>query len=126
MDATGFRAMLQRIADAWNAGDTHTALACFASDARYTEPPDTQHYAGRDELYDFFGGEHPPPMSMSWHTIVFDPELQTGAAEYTYTGTNTYHGVVVIKLRDDLIANWREYQHRSDLDWDAFTALNRF
>ena len=49
-----------------------------------------------------------------------------GAAEYTYTGTNTYHGAVVIRLWDDLIANWREYQVRSDLDWAAFTALNPF
>lgn len=49
-----------------------------------------------------------------------------GAAEYTFTGTHTYHGVVVIKLRGDVIANWREYQHRSDLDWEAFTALNPF
>jgi hypothetical protein len=33
---------------------------------------------------------------------------------------------VVIRLRDDLIANWREYQVRSDLDREAFTALNPF
>ena len=126
MDAAAFRAMLATIAEAWNAGDTHTALACFADDARYTEPPDEQHYEGRDQLYEFFGGEDPPPMSMAWHTIVFDAELQMGAAEYTFTGTNTYHGVVVIRLRDELIANWREYQHRSDLDWEGFTALNPF
>jgi hypothetical protein len=49
-----------------------------------------------------------------------------GAGEYTYRGANTYHGVVVIRLRDDLIANWREYQHRSDLAWEDFTALNPF
>ena len=118
--------MLTTIADAWNAGDTHTALACFAVDAKYTEPPDEQHHEGRDQLYDFFGGEDPPPMSMTWHTIVFDEELQVGAAEYTYSGTNTYHGVVVIRLRGGLVANWREYQQRSDLDWEAFTALNQF
>ena len=63
---------------------------------------------------------------LDWHTVVFDEERQTGAAEYTYVGTNTYHGVAVIKLRDDRIANWREYQRRLDLDWDAFTARNPF
>jgi SnoaL-like domain len=126
MDRPGFRDLLQRIAAAWNEGETATALACFTDDARYTEPPDEQHYEGRDALYGFFGGEDPPPMRLDWHTIVFDEELQTGAAEYTYVGTDTYHGVAVIRLRDDRIANWREYQRRSDLGWEAFTALNPF
>ena len=126
MDGSAFRQLLETIAGAWNEGDTATALACFTDDARYTEPPDTQHYEGRQELFEFFGGDDPPPMRMAWHTILFDRDEQMGAAEYTYSGTNTYHGVVVIRLRDDLIANWREYQVRSDLDWNAFTALNPF
>ena len=126
MDGASFRQLLETIAHAWNEGDTATALACFTDDARYTEPPDTQHYEGRQELFEFFGGDDPPPMSMAWHTILFDRDQQTGAAEYTYTGANTYHGVVVIRLRDDLVANWREYQVRSDLEWQAFTALNPF
>jgi hypothetical protein len=126
VDGAGFRGLLETIAQAWNEGDTATALACFTDDARYTEPPDTQHYEGRQELFEFFGGDDPPPMWMAWHTIVFDRDQQTGAAEYTYTGTNTYHGVVMIRLRDDLISNWREYQVRSDLDWESFTALNPF
>ena len=104
MDRSGFRELLQRIATAWNEGDTATALACFMDDARYTEPPDEQHYEGRDALYEFFGREDPPSMRLDWHTIVFDEALQTGAAEYTYVGTNTYHGVAVIRLRDDRIA----------------------
>jgi hypothetical protein len=29
-------------------------------------------------------------------------------------------------VRDGLIANWREYQHRSELDWDAFVGENAF
>jgi ketosteroid isomerase-like protein len=126
MDGGGFRTMLETIARAWNEGDTNTALACFTHDARYTEPPDSQHYEGRDQLYEFFGGADPPAMSMAWHTVLFDEDLQMGAAEYSFTGENTYHGVVVIRLRDDRISNWREYQHRSDLDWEAFTALNPF
>jgi hypothetical protein len=65
-------------------------------------------------------------MWMGWHTVVFDEDEQVGVAEYTFVGTNTYHGVAVIRLRDDLVANWREYQQRSDLDWEAFTALNPF
>jgi ketosteroid isomerase-like protein len=121
-----FRELLATIATAWIEGDTATALACFTDDARYTEPPDTQHYEGRAALFEFFGGDDPPPMQMAWHTVLFDEDEQMGAAEYTYTGTNTYHGVVVVRLRDNRIANWREYQHRSDLDREAFTALNPF
>ena len=97
MDAEGFRRLLGTVAEAWNEGDTTTALACFAENARYTEPPDTQHYEGRQALYEFFGGEDPPPMRMEWHTIVFDDGRQMGAGEYTYRGTNTYHGVVVVQ-----------------------------
>ena len=126
MDGERFRSLLETIARAWNEGDTNAALACFTDDARYTEPPDSQHYEGREQLYEFFGGEDPPPMSMAWHTILFDEDRQMGAAEYTFTGTNTYHGVVVIRLRDDRISNWREYQHRSELGWEDFTALNPF
>jgi len=126
MDRVAFRTLLETIARAWNEGDTAAALACFTDDARYTEPPDTQHYEGRQALFEFFGGDDPPPMWMAWHTILFDRDQQMGAAEYTFKGANTYHGVVVIRLRDDLIANWREYQVRSDLDWQAFTALNPF
>jgi hypothetical protein len=126
VDGDGFRRLLATIATAWIEGDTATALACFTDDARYTEPPDTQHYEGRDALFEFFGGDDPPPMQMAWHTVLFDENEQMGAAEYTYAGTNTYHGVVVIRLRGDRIANWREYQYRSDLDWEAFTALNPF
>jgi ketosteroid isomerase-like protein len=126
VDAEGFRRLLRKVAEAWNEGDTASALACFAEDAKYTEPPDTQHYEGRQALHEFFGGEDPPPMRMVWHTVVFDEDRQLGAGEYTYIGTNTYHGVAVIRLRDELIANWREYQYRSDLGWEDFTALNSF
>jgi hypothetical protein len=81
-----FRELLATIATAWIEGDTATALACFTDDARYTEPPDTQHYEGRAALFEFFGGDDPPPMQMAWHTVLFDEDEQMGAAEYTYTG----------------------------------------
>lgn len=126
MDPEGFRRLLRAVAEAWNEGDTPAALACFTEDARYTEPPDTQHHEGRQALYEFFGGEDPPPKRMVWHNVVFDEAQQLGAGEYTFIGTNTSHGVVLIRLRDDLIANWREYQYRSDLGWEDFTALNPF
>ena len=38
----------------------------------------------------------------------------------------TFHGITLVRLEDDKIADWREYQHPSDLDWEVFSAGNRF
>ena len=126
VDREGFVELMEAIADAWVRGDARAALARFTDDARYIEPPNEQRYEGRDELFVFFGGDDPPAMSLAWHHLVFDPELQIGACEYTYTGTSTYHGVALVRLEGDRIADWREYQYRSELPWETFSAGNRF
>jgi hypothetical protein len=97
-------------------------------DAVYSEPPDRQLYRGRAELFDFFGGNEtsPPRMQMTWHNVVFDEELQIGAGEYTFQGRNRYHGAVLVRIADGQVANWREYQRRSDLTWDEFVGVSRF
>jgi hypothetical protein len=41
-------------------------------------------------------------------------------------GTRTYHGITPVRLKDDRIADWREYQYPSEMDWEAFSAGNRF
>ena len=61
-----------------------------------------------------------------WHTIIFDESIQTGAAEYTYEGTHRYHGVVLIRLKDNKIFRWREYQHIDDRDWQTFVSSTMF
>ena len=128
MTAREFKDMLETIAAAWGRGDARTAADCFAEEAVYSEPPDRQLYRLRSELYDFFGGNEdpPPPMQMTWHHVVFDEDEQVGAGEYTFQGRNRYHGAVLIRIADGKIANWREYQYRSELDWDEFVGLNRF
>jgi hypothetical protein len=126
LDRSAFVALMDDIADAWIRGDTERALARFTEDARYLEPPDVQRYVGRDELRTYFGGDDPPPMSLTWHHLLFDEAEQLGAAEYTYTGESTYHGVALIRIDGDRIADWREYQVRSDLDWERFAAGNGF
>jgi hypothetical protein len=40
-------------------------------------------------------------------------------------GTRTSHGITLVRLKDDRIADWREYQYPSELDWEAFSAGNR-
>jgi hypothetical protein len=36
------------------------------------------------------------------------------------------HGVVLIRFRDRKIANWREYEIESPLDWDEMVGKNNF
>ena len=119
MQHDAFVTLMQTIAQAWNDGDTNRALACFADDAVYMEPPDDQRYERRNELYVFFGGEDPPPMVMEWHHLVVDGDI--GVGEYTYRGTRQYHGLVIVQL-----ARWREYQTGSALPWDDFVGPSRF
>jgi hypothetical protein len=126
--AREFKDLLGTIATAWERGEARAAADCFTEDAVYSEPPDRQLYRGRAALHDFFGGNesHPPPMKMTWHHVVFDEEEQVGAGEYTFEGRNRYHGAVIIRDANRKIANWREYQYRSDLSWDEFVGDNRF
>jgi hypothetical protein len=126
LDRAAFVALMDDLADAWIQGDTPRALARFTNDARYVEPPGVQRYAGHGELRAYFGGDDPPPMSLTWHHLVFDEDEQLGAAEYTYVGGSTFHGVALLRLEGDRIADWREYQVRSDLPWERFAAGNRF
>ena len=124
MEHRAFVALMQAIADAWNAGDTNRALACFTDDAIYMEPPDEQRYEGREELFGFFGGDDPPPMEMAWHHLVVDGDI--GMGEYTYRGTRQYHGLVIVQVREGVIARWREYQTESALPWEDFIGPSRF
>ena len=123
-----FTQLLQRLAGGWNNGDARQAADCFTPDALYTEPPDKQDYAGRDALYQFFGGDNgrAGQMNMVWHHILFDEESQIGAGEFTFTYGDTVHGVTMIKVQDGLISNWREYWYASPLAWEVFTEKNSF
>ena len=123
-----FIELLQRLAASWNQGNAEQAAACFTQDALYTDPPDKQYYAGRDALYQFFGGANgrAGEMNMVWHHIIFDETRQLGAGEFTFTYGDTVHGVTMIKVQEGLISNWREYWYVSQLPWEAFTQLNNF
>ena len=123
-----FVQLLERLAEGWNNGNAQQASECFTSDALYIEPPDKQYYAGRAALYKFFGGPNgrAGQMNMIWHHILFDEESQIGAGEFTFTYGDTVHGVTMLKVRDGLISNWREYWYASPLTWEEFTERNNF
>ncbi len=124
MDTAGFAELMETIARSWNEGDTFRALECFTDDAVYMEPPDEQLYLGRDELFEFFGGDDPPAMSMVWRHLAYQDPI--GVGEYTYRGNHQYHGVAIVQCRDGKVARWREYQRESELDWEAFAGPSRF
>jgi ketosteroid isomerase-like protein len=123
-----FKALMRTVSEGWNEGNARKAADCFTEDAVYSEPPRKQFYRGRAQLYEFFGGASrpDPPMKMAWHHLVFDEATQVGAGEYTFEMNNRYHGVVMVRIRDGRIANWREYQYQSTLPFEEFAGENRF
>jgi hypothetical protein len=50
-------------------------------------------------------------MKMKWHHMAFDEATQIGFGEYTFGLNKQYHGVVVVRVPDGRIANWRD-SHR--------------
>jgi hypothetical protein len=106
------------MAAGWHAGDAARVAGCLTEDVRYADPT-RYRFQRRDDLLPFFAAP-PGGQTCVWHRIVFDESIQTGAAEYTYTGHRRYHGAVLITLRNGLISDWREWQHTSDLEWDRF------
>lgn len=128
LSTPAFQKLMQTVAEGWNEGNARKAADCFASDSVYAEPPGKQLYRGRAELYEFFGGDKPPQpaMSMEWHHLVFDPETQIGTGEYTFQMRDRYHGIAIVKLKDGLIASWREYQYPSSLSWREFAGESGF
>jgi hypothetical protein len=119
-----FVSLMETVAESWNAGDTARGLSCFTGDAVYMEPPDRQRYEGRAELFDFFGGEAPPPMSMTWHHLLVEGDI--GVGEYTYRGERQFHGLVIVQLRDGRISRWREYERESPLSFQEFAGPSLF
>jgi ketosteroid isomerase-like protein len=119
---------MKRLADAWNRGDARVAADLFAEDAPCSSPPNSKVHDSRQELFEWLGGDHgrPKPMQMVWHHLVFDEEQQIRAGEYTFTYGMRTHGMALIRLRDGKIANWREYEIDSPLDWDVLVGKNQF
>jgi len=128
MTETDFERLMQTIADGWNEGNARKAADCFSEDAIYVEPPEKQLYRGRDELYEFFGGDNGTdiPMKMTCHHLAFNEQQQIGFGEYTFEMHGRYHGIVVVKIDAGLIKHWREYQYQTELGWEEFTGHNPY
>jgi hypothetical protein len=129
LDHASFAALMNEVAAGWTANDARRAADAFHPQAIYSEPPDKQLYRGRDALFRFFGRPQgrSSKMTMTWHHLSFNKKTQVGAGEFTFAWDGGQaHGMVSIRLRDELIANWREYFYESPLPWNAFQGANRF
>ena len=125
MKRNEFENLLRSLADAWSRRDYNAAAKVFAEDVRYGDPL-RYSFSNRDQLQAFFEADEGYDQKTVWHTVIFDESNQTGAAEYTYEGTYLYHGVVLIRLKDNKIWRWREYQHIDDRDWQTFVSSTMF
>ncbi len=121
MNTTEFRKLMQTIADGWNTKDAKNAADCFSDDAIYIEPPDKQFFRGKDQLYEYFGGEAGFDMKLAWHHLFFDEEKQHGAGEYTFEfNSKIHHGVAIVELENGKIKLWREYDVPGNLSYEEF------
>ncbi len=91
----------------------------FAEDVQYIDPL-RYSFTSRTALREFFEADEGYEQRTVWHTIIFDEQQQSGAAEYTYDGTHRYHGIALARVRSGMIAQWREYQHIDAREWVAF------
>jgi ribosomal-protein-serine acetyltransferase len=119
LTAGEFDALLARLADGWTRRDYAAVAAEFAEDVHYADPV---RYAltGRAALRAFFEDDGGRPQSMAWRNVLFDLDRQLGAAEYTYEGSQRYHGMVLVRLEGGVITHWREHQHVDSRAWDEF------
>lgn len=119
MTKTGFIEMLGTMADGWTARRYESVAAYFAARIFYS---DSQNYCLQTnyDLLQFFNDDDNLPQKCVFHQAVFDETTQTGAAEYTYEGHYLYHGTVWVKIEDEKIVEWREYQQTSDKNWREY------
>ncbi|HXA66174.1 MAG TPA: nuclear transport factor 2 family protein [Bryobacteraceae bacterium] len=128
LDQAGFQKLIGTLTDAWDSNNPRQAADCFTQDAMFSSPPDPEIRKGRKALFEFFGGDkgRPKPVSILWHHLIFDPALQIGAGEYTFTYQVRTHGMVILRIVNGKIANWRQYEVESRMNWEEMVAENRF
>lgn len=125
----GFEKLIRQVADGWNEGNAKKAADCFSSDAIFSSPDFNAAkvkgfvHQGKDEIYRFFGGDNgrSQGMNMVWQSWGFDEINQTGFGEYTFRyGDYQGHGVAMIRTKNNVISNWRDYTFEFYNDWHEF------
>ena len=117
-----FSLLMGRLENAWSTQNTDSALACFAEDATYMQPPDEQFYKGHEQLRLYFGALKSGTF-IKFHNLWFDEVKQIGAGEFTFGNTLTNSGVsgiAVVVTQNRKIKIWREYFIKGPLDFNDF------
>jgi hypothetical protein len=65
-------------------------------------------------------------MKMTWHHLTFNDATGVGSGEFTFEAGTYSHGVVMVRIRNGRIQNWREYYYETELDWKDFIKHNPF
>ncbi|MCD9188098.1 MAG: hypothetical protein LUM44_16890 [Pyrinomonadaceae bacterium] len=119
MNKNEFEKMLDAMAESWTNRKYEMVAAHFAEQLFYSDSINYTFY-NKTDLLNFFKNDGGYEQLCLFHNAVFDEKKQEGAAEYTYKGTFCYHGTVWIKIQDEKIVVWREYQQITVKSWDDF------
>lgn len=111
-----FYSLLQRLTDAWHAGDADAAAALFAVDAIYREPG-REALRGRESIGDFMRNFFAAGSAV--RVVVGDVILEgeTAFVAFTFTfrradgeGTRTIEMGALVRFSDGYVTEWREYR----------------
>ena len=119
MKNVDFHHMLNALAEAWKNRDYKKVISFFNDELFYSDGLNYR-FSNKQDLLGFFENDDGNAQFCVFYNSIFDDKNQIGVGEYTYIGTNSFHGTVWIKIENNRIASWREYQHKTDLSWKEF------
>lgn len=119
MRSVDFHQMLNSMAEAWTTRNYEKVVGFFNDDLLYSDGLNYE-FKTKADLFSFFENDGGQAQFCVFYDSIFDDRKQIGVGEYTYVGTNSYHGTVWIKIEKDKIASWREYQYITGLSWKEF------
>jgi len=128
ISAEDFYRIMNTVAQSRSGGNASKAADMFAEDAVYSNPAGEQTRKGRAAIAKLFGGSKGPAraIEIQWHHLLFNEQEQIGAGEFTQEGHRRFHGMVIVKIKNGKISNWREYELPSNQSWEKFTDENQF
>ncbi|HTC92573.1 MAG TPA: nuclear transport factor 2 family protein [Terriglobales bacterium] len=126
ISAEDFYRIMNTVAQGRSEGNASKAAGMFGEDAVYSNPAGEQTHKGRAAIAKLFSGNKGGAIAIQWHHLLFNEQEQIGAGEFTQEGRRRFHGMVIVKMKNGKISNWREYGFASNEGWEKFTSDNQF
>jgi RNA polymerase sigma-70 factor (ECF subfamily) len=104
---------------AWERGDVAALVTMLADDAAITMPPMATWYQGREAIAVFLRNQ-PLAGGNSWRLVPTSANGQPAFGKYQWVetaGAFVAHGVMVLTLRDDRIAEITAFLDPTALEW---------